>query len=134
LCQSIWVDNVKKRVRNIDSLTKGGSYSHAVEAGGLIFVSGMLPLNPGKNLTITDDIRTATELALTNLKASVESVGSRLDKVVKITVFLRDGADVNCMNEVYNTFFDKEPPARSCVVVKEIPGGFPIEIVAIAIK
>ena len=125
---------MKKRVHDIDSLTKSGSYSHAVEAGGLIFVSGMLPINPSKKLAINDDIRTSTELALTNLKTVVQSAGSSLDKVVKVTVFLRDGTDLNGMNEAYNKFFSKEPPARSCVIIKEIPGGFPVEIEAIAIK
>jgi len=124
----------KKRLHNIDSLAKGGPYSHVVEADGFLFVSGMLPVNPGKKLAITDDIRAATELALTNVKTAVESAGSKLDEVVKVTVFLKDAADFNDMNEVYKKFFPKEPPARSCVVVKGIPGGFPIEIEAIAVK
>jgi 2-iminobutanoate/2-iminopropanoate deaminase len=125
---------MKKRTHDVDSLARGGPYSHIVEAGGLLFVSGIVSINPKKKLTITDDIRAATELALTNVKTALESVGSKLDKVVKVTVFLRDSADFNSMNEVYRTFFPKEPPAHSCVVVKEIPGGFPVEIEVIAIK
>lgn len=125
---------MKKRVSDVDSLAKGGPYSHVVQADGLIFVSGMVSVNPGKKLSITDDVMEATELTLTNVKTALESVGSRLDKVVKVTVFLRDATDFNKMNQVYRTFFPKEPPARSCVVVKEIPGGFPVEIEAIAIK
>jgi 2-iminobutanoate/2-iminopropanoate deaminase len=125
---------MKKKVYDVASLAKGGPYSHVVEADGFFFVSGIVSINPEKKLTITDDIRAATELALTNLKTALESAGSRLDKVVKVTVFLRDATDFNSMNEIYMTFFAKEPPARSCVVVKEIPGGFPIEIEAIAVK
>ena len=125
---------MEKRVHNIDSLSKGGPYSHVVEAGEMLFVSGMLPVDPGRKLAEKDNIRIATELALTNTKTVLESVGSRLDKIVKVTVFLRDAADFNDMNEIYRIFFPGEPPARSCVVVKEIPGGFPIEIEAIALK
>jgi len=83
---------------------------------------------------ITDDIKAATELVLTNVKKALESVGSRLEKVVKATVFLRDMADFNGMNEVYRTFFPENPPARSCVAVREVPGNFPVEIEVIAIK
>ena len=57
-----------------------------------------------------------------------------MDKVVKTTVFLRDMADFNSMNEAYKTFFPEDPPARSCVAVKEVPGNFPLEIEVIAIK
>ena len=125
---------MKKGVHNVDILPKFGPYSHVVEAGGFLFVSGIVSTDLKEDLTITDDIRTATELMLTNVKKVLESAGSRLDKVVKVTVFLRDMADFNSMNEVYRTFFSKDPPARSCVAVKEIPGNFPVEIDVIAIK
>lgn len=125
---------MKKRVHDVDVLTKAGPYSHVVEAGGFLFVSGIVPVDLEKNLRITDDIQAATELVLNNLKKTLESVGSSLDKVVKATVFLRDMTDFKSMNEVYVTFFPEEPPARSCVAVKEIPGNFPVEIEVIAIK
>jgi 2-iminobutanoate/2-iminopropanoate deaminase len=125
---------MKKRVYDVDVLMKGGPYSHVVEAGGFLFVSGMVPTDLEKKLAVTDDIQAATELVLTNIRKALESVGSGLDKVVKATVFLRDMADFNGMNEVYKTFFLENPPARSCVAVSEIPGNFPLEIDVIAIK
>ncbi|MCJ7515110.1 MAG: RidA family protein [Dehalococcoidia bacterium] len=125
---------MKKRVHDVDVLTKAGHYSHVVEAGGFLFVSGIVPVDREKNLRITDDIKAATELVLNNVKKTLESVGSSLDKVVKATVFLRDMTDFKDMNEVYLAFFPKEPPARSCVAVKEVPGNFPVEIEVIAIK
>ena len=125
---------MKKRVHNVDILPKFGPYSHVVEAGGFLFVSGIVSIDLEKNLRITDDIKGATELVLNNVKKTVESVGGSLEKVVKATVFLRDMADFNGMNEVYKTFFPKNPPARSCVAVKEVPGNFPVEIEVIAIK
>jgi len=125
---------MRKRVHDVDTLIKGGPYSHIVKAGDFLFVSGMVSIDHESNLMITDDIRAATELALNNVKKALESAGSGLDKVVKVTVFLRDTADFSSMNEVYGTFFPKSPPARSCVVVKEIPGNFPVEIEVIAIR
>ena len=125
---------MEKIAHDVDGLVKGGPYSHVVEAGGFLFVSGMLPTDPERKLAITDDIKAATELVLTNIKKALELVGSRLDKVVKTTVFLRDTADFSDMNDVYRTFFPENPPARSCVAVKEIPGNFPLEIDVIAIK
>jgi 2-iminobutanoate/2-iminopropanoate deaminase len=119
---------MKKRVHDVDVLMKGGPYSHIVEVGGFLFVSGIVPTDLESKLAVTDDIKAATELVLTNIKKALESVGSRLDKVVKTTVFLRDMADFSDMNDVYRTFFAEGPPARSCVAVREIPGNFPLEI------
>ena len=125
---------MEKIIHDVDVLMKGGPYSHIVEAGGLLFMSGIVPTDSEKKLAITDDIKAATELVLTNIKKALESVGSGLDKIVKATVFLKDMADFNVMNEVYRTFFPENPPARSCVAVREIPGNFPLEIEVIAIK
>lgn len=125
---------MEKKVHNLDTLIKGGPYSHAVEAGGFLFVSGMVPIDIQEKVMITDDIKKATELVLNNVKMVLEYAGTSLDKVVKATVFLRDMADFNSMNEIYNRFWPESPPARTCVAVKEIPGNFPLEIEVIAIK
>jgi len=112
--------------------SKGGPYSHVVEAGGFLYVSGMVPLDLKRELTIVDDTEKATELVLNNVKHALQSVGSDLEKVIKVTVFLKDMADFVRMNEVYKTFFPVDPPARSCVAVREIPGNLPVEIEVIA--
>jgi len=125
---------MEKKVHNIDTLIKGGPYSHVVEAGGFLFVSGMVPIDIQRSLIITDDVRQATELVLNNVKTALESAGSSLDKVVKANVYLRDMADFNSMNEIYGKFWPQNPPARTCVAVKEIPGNFPIEIEVVAVK
>jgi 2-iminobutanoate/2-iminopropanoate deaminase len=125
---------MEKIIHDVDFLVKTGPYSHIVEARGFLFVSGMVPTDTERKLVITDDVEAATELVLTNIKKALESVGSGLDKVVKATVFLNDMADFNVMNEVYRAFFPENPPARSCVAVREIPGNFPLEIEVIAIK
>jgi len=125
---------MEKKTHDIDTLPKGGPYSHVVESGGFLFVSGVVPVDPVKKISIPDDTKKATELVLKNVKGALESLGSSLEKVVKATVFLRDMADFSDMNDVYRTFFPKNPPARSCVAVRELPGNFPIEIEVIAIK
>jgi 2-iminobutanoate/2-iminopropanoate deaminase len=125
---------MKKRVYDVDVLAKGGPYSHIVEAGGLLFVSGIVPMDLENKTMITDDIQKATQLVLNNVRKALESVGSSLDKVVKTTVFLRDMADFHSMNEVYKTFFPTHPPARSCIAAKEVPGNFPLEIEVIALR
>jgi 2-iminobutanoate/2-iminopropanoate deaminase len=124
---------MEKKTHDVDGFVKAGPYSHIVEAGGFLYVSGIVPVDAEKNVAITDDITKATELVLSNIRKALESVGSNLDKVVKATVFLRDMSSFSDMNEVYKTFFTKNPPARSCVAVKEVPGNFPIEIEVIAL-
>jgi 2-iminobutanoate/2-iminopropanoate deaminase len=125
---------MEKKVFNLDTLIKGGPYSHVVEAGGFLFVSGMVPIDIDKKLMITDDIQKATELVLNNVKMALEAAGSSMDKVVKANVFLRDMADFNSMNEIYSNFWPENPPARTCVAVKEVPANFPLEIEVVAIK
>jgi len=125
---------VEKKTYTVDGLTKAGPYSHVVEAGGFLFVSGMLPVDPLKDIQIHDDIVRATELVLSNISRALAAAGSSLSQVVKMTVFLADMAYFTDMNAVYQRFFPEHPPARSCVAVRAIPGGFPLEMEAVAIK
>ncbi len=125
---------MKKTTYELDFLSRAGPYSHLVEAGGFIFVSGMVPVDVANNVRITDETDRATEVCLNNIKRALEHAGSGLDRVVKVTVFLRDMATFDDMNRVYRTFFAERPPARTCVAVRELPGNFPIEIEAIAVK
>jgi 2-iminobutanoate/2-iminopropanoate deaminase len=125
---------MEKKAHDVDFLIKGGPYSHMIEANGFLFVSGMVPMDVEKGIMITDYIQQATELVLNNIKRALEAVGSNMGKVVKSSVFLRDMADFNAMNEVYKPFFPGPLPARTCVAVKQIPGNFPIEIEVIALK
>ncbi len=125
---------MEKKAINTDFLLKAGPYSHIVEAGGFLFLSGVDPIDLEKGLIVTDDIVKATEIVLENIKRSLESVGSSLANVVKVTVFMRDMADFNKLNEVYARYFPVDPPARTCVAVKEVPGNFPLKVECVAIK
>lgn len=123
-----------KKTTNTDFMIRAGPYSHIVEAGGFIFLSGIDPMDMKKGLIVADDIEKATEIVLDNLKQALESVGSKLEKVVKVTIFMRDMTDFNKLNEVYARYFPNDPPARTCVAVKEVPGNFQLKLDAIAIK
>jgi 2-iminobutanoate/2-iminopropanoate deaminase len=123
-----------KKVFNVQFLPPGAPYSHAVAAQGMIFVSGILPVNRERDLAIKDDIAAATTLVLENMAAVLAEAGADLSQVVKVTVFLRDMAYYQEMNQVYARFFPENPPARSCVAVKEIPGNYPLEIEAVAFR
>jgi 2-iminobutanoate/2-iminopropanoate deaminase len=125
---------MEKKVIDVDFLMKAGAYSHVVDAGDFLFITGMDPMDIEKGLIIVDDIDKATELIMENMKRLLESVGSSMAKVVKVTIFMKDMADFQKMNAVYARYFPDNPPARTCVAVKEVPGNFQLKIEAIAIK
>lgn len=110
-----------------------GPYAQAVQAGGFLFTSGQLPINP-KDGQIPATVAEQTRQSLENIKAILEAAGSGMDKVVKTTVFLKDMNTFAQMNEVYAMFFDKDAvPARSAVEVARLPKDALVEIEAIAI-
>lgn len=123
-----------RKIYTSDELTKGGPYSHVVDAGELLFVSGMLPVDIVSGEKEMDDVTVATELAFRNVRRALAAAGVTTDNIVKVTVFLRDMDYIAAMNEVYNKVFPENPPARSCVAVKTIPGNYPLEIEVIAKK
>lgn len=108
-----------------------GPYSQAIKIGDMIFTSGQIPINPETKELVTE-IKKATKQSLTNIKNILEEAGTSMDKVVKTTVFVKDLNDFAAVNEVYATFFEGEPPARSCVQVAKLPLDAPVEIEVIA--
>jgi len=111
---------------------QGAPYSQAIRAGGLVFVSGQLALQPGSS-ELRGDITEQTEQVFRNLKAILEAAGSGLDRLVKTTVYLANLADFAAMNEVYARHVGEQPPARATVEVSGLPSGALIEIEAVAI-
>ena len=109
-----------------------GPYSQGIKAGGFIFTSGQLPLDVAIGTLEVEDIQKATKYCLENVKAIIEKAGSSMDKVVKVVVFLKDMNDFAKMNEVYESFFKENPPARSCIEVAGLPKNVTIEIEALA--
>ena len=109
-----------------------GPYSQAVVHGGIAYLSGQIPLDPGTNQIVDGDISAQTERVLQNLKAVLEGCGASLESVLKTTVFLRDMADFPKMNEVYGRYFSSQPPARSTVQAARLPRDVSVEIDCIA--
>ena len=110
-----------------------GPYSQAVLHNGLAFLSGQIPLDPATGQMVEGDIAAQTARVLENLQSVLEACGSRLDAVVKTTVFLKDMAEFAKMNEVYGGYFTQNPPARSTVEAARLPRDVRVEIDAIAI-
>jgi 2-iminobutanoate/2-iminopropanoate deaminase len=111
-----------------------GPYTQALKAGGLIFVSGQIPLDPASGQVVGETIEEQTRRVLENVKAIVEAAGSSMSKVVKTTVFLKDLKEFQRMNETYAKFFAQNPPARATVEVSQLPRGVRVEIDAIAVS
>ena len=107
-------------------------YSQAVRAGGFLFVSGQVPLDPKTKKPVEGGIESQTRQALENVKAIVEAAGSSLKKVVKVTIFLKNIEDFKRMNDVYCTYFTKDFPARTTVQAEPAIQELLIEIEAIA--
>ena len=112
---------------------QGAPYSQAIKAGGLVFVSGQLALQPDHGDIVGDSIQAQTERVFENLQAILEEAGSGLDRIVKTTVFLADLDDFGGMNEVYARRVGQPPPARATVEVAKLPSGAKVEIEAIAL-
>lgn len=110
-----------------------GPYSQAVSAGGFVFASGQIPIDPQTGEFVTGGVAEQTEQVLRNLAAVLEAAGSSFDKVVKTTVFLADMTDFAAMNEVYARHFKGKPPARATVAAAGLPRGARVEIEAIAL-
>lgn len=111
-----------------------GPYSQAIEAGGTVYVSGQLPIDPATGAFAEGGIKELTRQSLTNIKHILEQAGLTMGNVVKTTVFLADMNDFSEMNEVYAQFFEAPFPARSAVAVKTLPKNARIEIECIAVK
>ena len=109
-----------------------GPYSQAVRAGGFVFASGQIPLDPQRGEFVAGGGAEQTEQVLRNLSAVLTASGTSLDRVVKTTVFLADMNDFAAMNEVYGRYFSENAPARATVEAARLPRDARVEIEAIA--
>ncbi len=111
-----------------------GPYSQGVTSGGMLFTAGQLGLDPATMTFVSDDVAEQARRALENARNIVEAGGLSLADVVKVTVFLADMNDFKAVNEVYATFFESDPPARSAVEVSRLPLDARVEIEMIAVR
>jgi len=110
-----------------------GPYSQAIRANGFVFISGQIALDPVTNTLVTGDVGFQTDRVIKNLSGILRAAGTSLEKVVRSTVFLKNMSDFAAMNEVYATYFNAAPPARSTVEVARLPKDVLVEIDVIAL-
>jgi len=110
-----------------------GPYSQGVASGGLLFLSGQIPIDPATGEVERGGIEAEARRVLTNLKAVLEAAGSGLDDVVKTTVYLTDLAGFAEVNRVYGEFFSEPYPARATVEVSGLPKGVGVEMDLVAV-
>jgi 2-iminobutanoate/2-iminopropanoate deaminase len=108
-----------------------GPYSHGVRAGGLLFCSGQIPLDPHTGELVGASAAEQAGRCLENLRAVCEAAGTTLERAVRVTVYMTDLAAFGEVNEVYASFFARDPPARVTVGVAQLPKGAYVEIDAI---
>ncbi len=123
---------MKKAIQSNEAPAAIGPYSQAITAGGMVYVSGMLGIDPADgNLKAT--VTEQAEQALKNLSAVLKAAGTDTSSVVKTTVFITDMKAFGAVNEIYARYFAAPFPARSCVQVSALPKGGLFEIEAIAV-
>jgi 2-iminobutanoate/2-iminopropanoate deaminase len=127
-------DGMKTIISTLDAPKAIGPYSQAVRYGDLLFVSGMLGMDPKTGEMAGADIETQAIRVLENLKAVTEAAGMGLKNVLKSTVFLKDMNDFARFNEIYGRYFPESPPARETVQVAKLPRDAAIEISVICGK
>jgi 2-iminobutanoate/2-iminopropanoate deaminase len=124
---------MQERIETGNAPAPIGPYSQATRAGGFIFVSGQIPLDPATGAVVEGDIASQTHQVLKNLSAILEAAGSGLGKVVKTSIFLKNLDDFARFNQVYAEYLGGTKPARSTVQVARLPKEVLVEIEAVAV-
>ena len=114
-----------------DAPPAAGPYSHAVKAGGLVFLSGQVPLDPGGSGLVDGDIGDQTRRCLDNLAAVAAAAGASLDDAVRCGIYVTDVSTFQAINEAYGAYFGDAPPARTTIGVAALPMGAEVEIDAV---
>lgn len=109
-----------------------GPYSQAMAAGGFVFCSGQIPLDPATGELVQGSIGDQTKRCVQNLEAVLSEAGSGLDRIVKTTIYVTDMGSFAEVNDAYGSFFPSEPPARATVGVAALPKGAQVEIECVA--
>jgi len=111
-----------------------GPYSQAIEANGMLFISGQIPIDPATGKLVEEDITVQTEQVMKNIGAILEAAGYTFENVVKSTCLLSDMSNFAAMNAVYGKYYQSNPPSRAAFAVKGLPLNALIEIETIAVK
>jgi 2-iminobutanoate/2-iminopropanoate deaminase len=108
-----------------------GPYAHAVRSGDLLFCSGQIPLDPRTGELVDGSVADEAGRCLENLSAVCNAAGATLGDAIRLTVYTTDMASFSAINEVYESFFESDPPARVTVGVAALPRGAKVEIDAV---
>lgn len=125
---------VKKIIKTDNAPQAIGPYSQAVEAGGLIFVSGQIPIEPRSGTVLQTDVKAQTIQVMKNATAILSAAGCTLAQIVKVTIYLKSMSDFAMVNEVYGGYFPSDPPARATVEVSRLPKDVAVEMDFVAWK
>lgn len=125
---------MKKIIQTADAPRTIGPYSQAVDAGGFVFVSGQIPLDPKSGNLVQGDIKEQARRVLENAKAILAASGCSMSQVVKATIYLKSMDDFGAMNEVYGSYFPSDPPARATIEASRLPRDVVVEMDFIAVK
>ena len=123
-----------KIIKTSDAPEAIGPYSQGIEHNDLVFTSGQIPLNPNTGKLVEGDFKKEVAQVLNNVDAVLKEGGSSLDKAIKLTVFVTDLGKFSELNEVFESVFGENPPARSALQVSALPLGVRVEIEAIGTK
>jgi 2-iminobutanoate/2-iminopropanoate deaminase len=129
----VTIGDMKKIVSTNEAPAAIGPYSQAVRTGSFLFCSGQIPLDPKSGQIVPGDIAAQTRRVLDNIAAVLRAEGLTFDNVVKTTIFLTNLGDFQKVNEIYGSYFEQNPPARSTVQVAALPKGANVEIEVIAV-
>jgi 2-iminobutanoate/2-iminopropanoate deaminase len=125
------VPEIREPVNAADAPNAIGPYVHAIRAGGLLFCSGQIPLDPRTGELAGSTAADQAGRCLENLAAVCQAAGTSLGNAVKMTIYLTDMSAFGSVNEVYGSFFESSPPARVAVGVSELPRGALVEVDAV---
>ena len=110
-----------------------GPYSQAIRSGDFVFTAGQIPLVPETGKLVEDGIEAQTQQVMENLESVLKAAGTSLSNVVKTTIFVTNLADFATINQIYGSYFNSTPPARSTVQVAGLPLGANVEIEVVAL-
>ena len=124
---------MKKIISTKEAPAAVGPYSQAVRVGSTVYCAGQIPLDPKSGQIVPGDIGAQTRRVLENIAAVLRAESLAFENIVKTTIFLTNLNDFQTVNEIYGSYFKKEPPARSTVQVPALPKGANVEIEVIAV-
>lgn len=125
---------MKKIINTVNAPAALGPYSQAIEANGVLYVSGQIPFVPATMTLVSDCVEEQTKQSLENVGAILKEAGYDFKDVVKATVFIKDMNDFGKINGVYEKYLGDVKPARACVEVAKLPKDVKVEIEVIAVK